>query len=342
MIAVTLLALFSPPAAHAQGIVNGVEEDAFPAAVGLGVDLGEYKLSACSGSLITPQVVLTAAHCGGDYPLELVLQVGVAFFGSNVESADRVVGFSDLVVHPDYEPLEEGGVHPGEDYWDRLGKNDVALLVLEEAVDVQPVWFRTDSLDEAALDEEVTSVGFGVTSASGSGAGVKRSAPLIVDTVSEMFLISYSATNTSNANVCSGDSGGPQYHYQGKEWTQWAVHSWADQSCSSMSGSTRTDNVSEWILDTLEEIHGSRDRCEIWDIYDDGECDEDCDEPDPDCDVAATDDTGGGAGGGEDTAAADESKGGCACSATAPVGRTWAWLALGALIGWRRRFDRVE
>ncbi len=138
-----LLLLTLSSSAYGQGIVNGAEESGFPATVALGAQVGEYTISACSGSLITPEVVLTAAHCGGDFPLELVLQVGVAFFGPTVDNADQIVAFSDLVVHPDYVPLEGGSGTPGADYWEGLGKNDVALLILDEAVDVQPVWFRT-------------------------------------------------------------------------------------------------------------------------------------------------------------------------------------------------------
>ena len=325
--------------AAAQDVVNGSEESEFPAAVALGAEIGAYTLSACSGSLITPEVILTAAHCGGDIPLETVLQVGVAFFGGNIETAEHVVGFTDLYVHPDYEELESGGA-PGADYWDNLGKNDIALLVLAEPVDVPPVWFRTDSLVGEAEGETVTSVGFGVTSSAGAGSGVKRSASLAVDTLTDMFLVSYSNTNPDSANVCSGDSGGPQYHFDGEKWTQWAVHSWADQSCTTMSGSTRTDVVSEWILGELEGIYGTRDRCEMWDVYGDGNCDEDCDEPDPDCVVADEEDTGG-AEGDVDTGSESEDKAGCTCSASSAGGTGGFVLAALALVGWRRRRDQV-
>ena len=60
-------------------IVNGQLEADFPATVGLGVQFGDSAISPCTGTLITPKIVLTAAHCGSDLPPELVLQAGKAF-----------------------------------------------------------------------------------------------------------------------------------------------------------------------------------------------------------------------------------------------------------------------
>lgn len=336
-----LLMLTLAGTAQAQDIVNGREETAFPATVAIGAQLGEYTMAVCTGSLITPEVVLSAAHCGSDYPPELVVQVGAAFFGSRVDNSEQIVGFDSFVVHPDYVPLDSGGSFSGSYNWDDLGQNDVALLVLSEPVDVQPVWFRTEPLDDVAVGQTVTSVGFGVTSGSGSGSGIKRSAELQIDVISDMFLISYSSSNPNDANVCSGDSGGPQYHLSGDIWTQWSVHSWADAACTSQSGSTRTDVVSGWILDELEALYGTRDRCEIWDIYDDGICDEDCDAPDPDCATDEVLDTGEPTVTPPKSGSAEEAEG-CACSSSsgsAPVG---TYLLLLSLVCWRRGANRVE
>ena len=92
--------------------------------------------------------------------------------------------------------------------------------------------------------------------------------------------------------------------------------------------------VSEWILDELEVIHGTRDRCEMWDVYGDGRCDEDCDEPDPDCD----EDTGveGEAGldddasdldrDGADDDSGDDKAAGCSCASQASRSLSWPHL----------------
>jgi hypothetical protein len=66
------------------------------------------------------------------------------------------------------------------------------------------------------------------------------------------------------------------------------VHSWASTSCMGESGSTRTDVVAGWVLEQVASVHGSDDRCVAWDLYDDGVCDENCDDVDPDCVVDET------------------------------------------------------
>ena len=83
---VALLLLLSPMA-MSQDLVNAETEDEFLFTVALGAEFGGRTISACTGSLITPQVILTAAHCGGDIPIELVISAGLAFFtcGSAVD-----------------------------------------------------------------------------------------------------------------------------------------------------------------------------------------------------------------------------------------------------------------
>jgi len=108
-----------------------------------------------------------------------------------------------------------------------------------------------------------------------------------------------------------------------------------------MSGSTRTDVVADWILDELEDLYGTRDRCEMWDVYGDGACDEDCAEPDPDCAVVDDEDTGADAAD-LDGESGEDKEGGCACSTPGRPGLGWAWAMCVGLLGWRRRDDRVE
>jgi V8-like Glu-specific endopeptidase len=251
------------------GIVGGAIEQEYPSALGLGA--GPYTV--CTGSLITPRMVLTAAHCGADLPLDLVVQFGHAIVGTRASEPEATLKFVDAVIHPDYAPLS--GTF--------LGENDVSVLVLSEDAPIEPVWIRTEPIKPADNEgAEVVSVGWGLDE--NGGSGVKRSATLTVGSIDPMFLVSYSSENAANANICSGDSGGPMYHVE-EDGTllQWGVHSWGDLDCRYESGSTRVDKMSGWILEQVELVHGTADRCAIFGQYGDGVCHTDCAEVDEDC-----------------------------------------------------------
>ena len=299
---------------EAAPIINGKVEDGFPAAVGVGA--GGFTL--CSASLITPRLLLTAAHCSAALPVELVVAFGEAYFGTEASSPDHTVGFVDARVHPDYIPLSDNGAN--------LGQYDLAVIQLSEDAPVEPVWPRLDLLDvEAEVGARVWSVGFGQDE--NGGSGVKKSAKLTVDEIDDMFVISESQSNRNNANIRSGDSGGSQYfELEDGSLEQWAVHSWGDIGCVFNSGSTRTDIAADWILEQIEITHGTTDQCEIEGRYGDGVCDPDCDTEDIDCAPPP------------EPEALEEEAGGCNTTGSLPLG----WLLVLPALGLRRTPRRID
>lgn len=320
---------------HGKGIVNGEVEEGFPSVVSLGGSFGGDTMSMCTGNLVTPRIVLSAAHCGDGIPIEMVQMMGRAYFGTSIDEPLEEIGFSDLRIHPEYEELVS---EPGGD----LGQFDLSVFVLEEDASAEPTWFRREEVTDDDLEAELTSVGFGITSGEGGGSGIKRSAVLTLDQYDENFLISYVENNPDEANICSGDSGGPQFFNVDGFWVQGAVHSWGDQNCVYNSGSTRTDIAAEWFLDIVEEVHGTRDVCEINGWYDNGVCEPYCAELDPDCVEDTDEDTDADGGTDGDTDTDTDTDGGvsmpggdgCGCAVTPAGASPWSLLALlGAVLG---------
>ncbi len=142
----------------------------------------------CTGTLVGPKTVVTAAHCLFDgarrvYAPELAFEVGG-------------------VVHR----IARSSVNPGYDPGRDEGWEDAAILRLEEASEVGAI---PVSIDPPLEGVEADVVGFGVTRASGPGQGVgsgrRRHARIALGLVTDREIF-YDA---SASGACYGDSGGP-------------------------------------------------------------------------------------------------------------------------------------
>jgi hypothetical protein len=128
-----------------------------------GVPTGEYRDCVaignasgwcCSGTLVAPNVVVTAAHCDAGGCRDRIL------IGDDVnDGSARTIGVRDAKSHPDYKPPQPTG--------------DLCVLILEEDADVEP-----RGLAESELVEDGSSVrlaGYGNTDVDGStGYGRRR------------------------------------------------------------------------------------------------------------------------------------------------------------------------
>ena len=267
MLLLTSIALAVTP------MTNAEAEDGFESAFSLAMEYGGTPYSMCTANLIGPRTVLTAAHCVADFSERQFKNNVFGYFGSDVEDAHTVVEFSEVLAHPDYDPARNAS----------QSELDIAVLVLDEPVSgIQPTWFRRAPLGDEDLGKELFSVGFGIKDAqSQRGSGKKRSGVMELTDYDEQFLIT--DTNGRDPQLCSGDSGGPQFELVGDQWQQVGVHSWADGYCLYSSGSQRTDIAAEWILGHFEDAEGTADVCHANGWYDDGVCDGFCDRFDFDC-----------------------------------------------------------
>lgn len=196
IVAATLLVACAPPTdlggARAP-IVDGVRETGEDAVV-LVSTFG--ALSLCTGTLVAPNVVLTAKHCvqppGADAPYPMTaFTVGIgSAVGATTNYRVRYVETTPGV----YNQSETTGLS-GE-----IFGIDVAILILREAVEgVTPIPIRRDRPDDM-IGQTFTAIGFGRTPEGGSG--VKYKGDGVLEAVTAGVLLTQEV-------ICSGDSGGP-------------------------------------------------------------------------------------------------------------------------------------
>ncbi|WP_168801531.1 S1 family peptidase [Glycomyces buryatensis] len=193
-------------------VIGGEEvaEGQYPWLVGVGANSTEgtpYENQFCGGSVITEDVVLTAAHCvvETEDPAELAV-----FSGSvDLESEDVVT-------------TEVADVHVAEDYGDPSQfANDWALLKLAEPVDVEPIGLDT----EAAEFETFEVAGWGLTEDDEYPALARWvEVPFVDDEtcaaedvygaeIDAASMVCAGDFENGGIDSCSGDSGGPLMGY---------------------------------------------------------------------------------------------------------------------------------
>jgi MYXO-CTERM domain-containing protein len=146
----------------------------------------------CTGTLVHPQIVTTAAHCG--HPSKIG-------FGEDAFGAAREVAVDHCMRNPDYSMNDNNGVN----------ENDYAYCKL-----AQPVYDVPFTPPVYGCETEILSpgrqafiVGFGNNEGE-NGAGTKRWAETVIQTVVNEFSTTV-AVGASGTAACSGDSGGPAY-----------------------------------------------------------------------------------------------------------------------------------
>jgi secreted trypsin-like serine protease len=190
-------------AAPAAAVINGVPDgEAHPNVGGLVAPEAypDGTWAYCTGTLISPRVFLTAAHCEEDQARVRVT------FSSEYEDGD---------------PTYAGIFHADPRYSQRQSDpHDIAVVVLDEAVeDITPADLPDKgSLSDLPAKQSFTSVGYGAFEVTNQPGGhqflyddVRMRAEGTLNATNPAWLRISMNRSTGNGGTCFGDSGGPNF-----------------------------------------------------------------------------------------------------------------------------------
>lgn len=197
-----------------QPIIGGTTDSGDPSVVLLGGG-GVW----CTGTLIAPNVVLTAAHC-------ISAKNNFVYFGPQYlgDAGGSVIAVAQSYQHPDYATNKSV---------------DIGIVVLSSASAVTPSAFSSTA---PTVNETVHVVGFGDTANPTEPAYTKMQIDVPISAVA-------SDSFSTGPAICSGDSGGPAF---ANAVIAGVVSGHSIQSCGGTAGYVRVDLYAQWIQQQID------------------------------------------------------------------------------------------
>jgi hypothetical protein len=225
-------AVRQPTAKICNSIVHGTDQPTLVhllpaqrrAIVALTIPLNEetQETGVCSGVIVAPGIVVTAAHCA-DRDADMKIDDGLTV-SCDEAAAAGVIGAAD-----------DGSVHP---------TLDIAILKAKwlMAVDVTPLPLDFTMFTEKWLDKPVELAGYGSSSAETTGT-----LQFVVEVVERIEAEHFAVTGFGFSGACVGDSGGPALARSNDgRLTVIGILDNGAPSCVGSDNYTRVDQLSDW------------------------------------------------------------------------------------------------
>jgi trypsin len=211
----------------------------------------------CTGTLVTKDWVLTAAHCvtpqvvGEPNQAAVTNSVKVHFGTVDLKSQGTVVMAADTIPNPKFSI-------------NSLGSSDIGLIKLKTPMTTVPRVTVNGDPTNAPIGIDVTMVGFGATAQGGGGnIGVefvvaqKSIKCSDVGAGKDTDLLCFN--QISGKGKCEGDSGGPSFAKVNGVLVQVGITSFGDQNCAQFGADTRTDAEKAFLLQHIPELICAKD-----------------------------------------------------------------------------------
>jgi secreted trypsin-like serine protease len=200
----------APPAVGSvvSPIINGTDDTNDPAVVMVLAQVpGSMMASLCTGEVVSPHVVLTAAHCV-DPAVVMAGAQFVVFIGQQLSQSSP---------NSDFLTVKETHFLDGFDGMSPQNGKDVGVVILANPTTIVPVPYNRTPLPASMVGSPVRLVGYGLNSGDdtqGTSAGTRREAPTKLAHLDDLFV----GLGDGSHGICEGDSGGPAFmSFDGRE-----------------------------------------------------------------------------------------------------------------------------
>ena len=230
----------APVGSQSARIVNGTTDTTDTSVVALHIasSNGPQDDALCSGTVVSPHVVMTAAHCMSPDVIGPVDHVDI-FLGDDPfdpqQAADASLFVTAASTTYDTQFSKDAATH------------DIAVVVSPTPLAREPIALNHDGLSTNDIDTPVHVVGFGESDGNDPNtAGPRRSADTVIVGVDDEHIRLVNV-------ICEGDSGGPTFITKNGATVVAGVHSFTTtQNCVSDGDDTRVDKYTSFVEDAIK------------------------------------------------------------------------------------------
>jgi secreted trypsin-like serine protease len=215
-------------------IIGGTLDTADPGVVLLFAQVpGAQSGSLCTAEIVSPHVVITAAHCVSPSEVGQGAQF-VVYPGNDFNQATQ----AELL------PVKETHFNPLFDSNNLDAGNDIGVAILQNPIATPPLTMNRAPLTTAMQGQPVRFVGYGLSDAQQqTGAGVKRTTTTTLTDFTSVLVHFTDGTH----ETCNGDSGGPAFMtFNGQEEIV-GLTSFGDVNCDQGGYDTRLDAMVSFV-----------------------------------------------------------------------------------------------